>query len=107
MQNQVELEQEQLLLNKLTGELIDKMERGERPNFSQYAIRYPELAATLKIRLADYWLEDRQRIREFEEERATPDYVTRLTAKIAEPIEQARVSALVSRIAKQVAAERT
>ena len=105
MQNQVELEQEQLL-DKLTDELIDLVERGERPDFSHYAAYYPELASTLKIRLADYWLKDRQLLEELEEERATPAYIARLTAKIAEPTEQARVSAMVSKIAMQVAAER-
>lgn len=94
------------LLDELTGELIDKMEQGERPQFAQYATRYPELAQVLKTRLADYWLEDRQVIRELQEERTAPEYIARLSVKVADPDEKARVNTMVAQIVAQVAAER-
>lgn len=91
-------ESQEQLLDKITFEIITKMENGETINFAEYAASYPSLAANLQANIANYWLEDRVEIEQELAERSSPEYLAKLSQKLANPAEQQRVRASLSKI---------
>lgn len=86
------------LLDQLTLEIIDQMEKGQQINFADYARRYPQLANELKANLANYWLEDREVIRQTEEERHSPEYLARLASELSDSQQQNRLNKTLDKI---------
>lgn len=93
------------ILDKLTLDLIEQAERGDRPDVADAARRYPELADELEALLANYWLEDRATLAELREEQASINYHSHLQEKFASPAEKHRIAQIVAGFAKVMNAQ--
>jgi len=90
------------LLNLLTLDYIDQVERGENPNLTEYVKRYPRLEEGLKANITYYWQETKDLFDEFAQEEANPGYEEELLAFINNPAEQERMNQVVAEIATQL-----
>ena len=90
------------LLNLLTLDYIDRVERGENPNLTEYAKRYPQLEEGLKANITYYWQETKDLLDAFAQEEASPEYEEELLAIITNPVEQERMHQVVAEFANQL-----
>jgi transcriptional regulator with XRE-family HTH domain len=86
------------LLDDLTLDVIEQMQRGEKVNFGEYAARYPDLAQDLQSSVARYLFEDQTRLQQIREELAAPEYIANIRKAQADPAEQSRINAQVAAI---------